>query len=694
MTTLKRATSVFSQRIAVAILVLGLCLAFAAWSTTSTLAEGFTIQSDQTVTAQQNIAVGETGAVQRGGTIDNSGAVGGDDGIQGGNNVTVNNAGIVIGADDAIQVGGASVVNNSGKLLGDFGVFNTGSGNVITNSGTISANFVGILDGSNHTITNSGTINTTGFFGFGIAVIDNNTVTNTGAIVTTGDVSTAIGVFDGNTITNSGTISTTGDDSNAIDGDDSNTIVNNGTVTTTGDRSDGLNANDGNTVINTGTVTVSGALSDAVDVDNNTTVINSGVLRSVNDNAIEFDGTGNELVLLPGSVIVGGLEVDFVANTLTVMTGTSLVYTFSGAVPATINTFGAPFAVNANQVAVVDTTAMGQADEMLADLTGGIFNSVHARLSGASGSGSNGSSALGLGGSSRMALGARTNLSSDGALPDAGSTDRSSGVWGQALGGHRDEEATSTSAQASHSYFGGIAGLDGWISRSVQIGAFTGGATADLKVPLSQNIDVETFFGGAYANFTNGKSFLRLLLTAGTSDHESTRRVANNTVASGLQTAIASFDGNFISPEVAVGTTWNLGRLTIEHSARLRYAHLSLDSYTETGAAGNFTVGDRDVSLWLGRAQLAFPVTSAIGTLSPRVGIEVWGADHDTVSGVLIGQAVAFTPVGGDDDVTGLVGVTATTTFGSATAVVDSEIHLGEDGYTRAAAHAGIRIPF
>ncbi len=694
MFTLKRVTSAFSQRIAVTMLVVGLWLAFAAWSMTSAWAQSFTIQSGQTVNAQQDLADGETGTVQQGGTIDNSGAVGGADGIQGGDNVTVNNDGIVIGADDAIQVGGASTVNNSGMLLGDFGIFNTGNGNVITNSGTINANFVGILGGSNHTITNSGTINATGFFGSGIAVVDNNTVINTGTIATTDDFAIAIDVFDGNAITNDGTISTTGDDSNAIDADNRNTIINNGMVTTTGDFSDGLNANDGNTIINTGIVTVSGTESDAVDVDNDTTVINSGVLRSVNDNAIEFDGTGNNLVLLPGSIIVGGLEVDFAANTLTVTPGISLVYTFSGAVPATINTFGTLSAVNGNQVAVVDTTAMGQADEMLADLTGSISNAVHARLCGVSDRGPNGSSAIGLGGTSFMGLGARMNLLSDGAPTDAGSMDRSSSVWGQTFGAHRDEEATSTSAQASHSYLGGIAGLDRWISRSMQIGAFAGGATADLEVPLSQNVDVETLFGGVYANVTNGKSFLRMLLTAGTSDHESTRRVGNNTLASGLQSATASFDGHFISPEVSVGTTWNWGWLTIEHSARLRYAHLSLDGYTETGAAGNFTVGDRDVSLWSGRAQLAFPFTGAAGTISPRVGIEAWGGNHDTVSGVLLGQTVALTPVGDDDDVMGLVGITATAKFGSATGFVDGEVNIGEDGYSRAEAHAGIRIPF
>lgn len=99
-------------------------------------------------------------------------------------------------------------------------------------------------------------------------------------------------------------------------------------------------------------------------------------------------------------------------------------------------------------------------------------------------------------------------------------------------------------------------------------------------------------------------------------------------------------------------------------------------------------------SLWSGRAQLAFPTTVAGGLFSPRFGIEAWGSNSETVSGTLLGQAVSFDPGDDDDDVTGFVGATATTHLGSATFVVDGEIHLDDDGYTRSEAYAGLRIPF
>ena len=48
---------------------------------------------------------------------------------------------------------------------------------------------------------------------------------------------------------------------------------------------------------------------------------------------------------------------------------------------------------------------------------------------------------------------------------------------------------------------------------------------------------------------------------------------------------------------MAVGAPLDLGGFTIEPNARARYAHISLDGYTESGAADKLTVSGRDVSL-------------------------------------------------------------------------------------------------
>ncbi|MGH1419887.1 MAG: autotransporter domain-containing protein [Hyphomicrobiaceae bacterium] len=572
--------------------------------------------------------------------------------------------------------------------------------NTIINNGNISTtnDFAGgIFAFDSNTIIGDGTISTFGDFAPGIQVDDNNSITINGRVSTTGFASVGIDAFDNNTITNNGSLSTSGDDANAIDANDGNVITNHGVVRTTGDRSDGLNANDNSTIVNTGTVSVSGVLSDAVDVDNNSTVINSGLLRSIRDNAIEFDGTNNNLVLLPGSIIIGGLEVDEPGNTLTVSRGLSLIYTFTDNVPTTINTFGAPIAVNGLRVAVLDSTVQAQRDEVLADLTNGIFNSVHARLNGAGGRAANGFSGIQADMAPIMQLGGgtRMNLATSDVTP--GSTNTTSGFWAQAFGGVGDEDATALTPGFEHELVGGIAGVDGMIMPGIRLGAFGGAAHANLETDLETAKFVsDSHFVGFYASTNRNGWFAHVMLTAGQSDFDNSRDVLNNLVSTGTQTARANYDGTFISPEFTVGTASSLDvGFTIEPSVRARFAYLSVDGYSESGAADGLRVGDQKISLWQGRAQLAFVYTSETGRFAPRIGIEGRTSDNDAISAVLIGQAISFNPGGDDDEISGFIGATATSYFGrSVSAFVDGEIHRDDDGLARVETRAGVTVAF
>ena len=306
---------------------------------------------------------------------------------------------------------------------------------------------------------------------------------------------------------------------------------------------------------------------------------------------------------LPGSVIIGSLEFTNAGNTLNVGNGLSLIYTFNNQLPSAINTNGAPFVVVGNQVAVVDPTALSQHDEMLADLTSGVFNSIHARLNGAGGTPSNGFAGMSLGLGAMMQLGgSMMNLSTN----DVGPTTRrdGGGFWAQAFGGNRNEDASRPTVAADHEHYGGIAGIDGWLMPGIRVGAFGGGSRVDLEFAFdSQDIEADSYFGGAYASLQQNGFFAHLMLAAGQSDYDSTRRVLNNLVPTGIETASASYDGTFVSPELTVGSTMAIGGLTFEPSARIRYAHLSLDGYSETGASDNLSIGGRDVSLWQGRLQ-------------------------------------------------------------------------------------------
>ena len=525
-------------------------------------------------------------------------------------------------------------VNPDGTTIGF--VRTNANGAEVTNSGTVGT--VIETDGANSGVTNSGTVGAY-ILTFGA----NSGVTNSGT------VGTYIRTFGDNSgVTNSGTVGTY--------------------IWTFGDNSG---------VTNSGFVG-SGAAGDGI------------FLYDLNPN----------LTLLPGSVIRGQIGLfGSGTQTLNIGNGLSVALTF-GTPPDVINTFGAPYVQSGNQVAVVDATALSQHDEMLADLTSGIFNSVHARLGGIGGPSANGFGGMQLGMNGMMQLGGGTMMhlgsadigpsSSRAAAPSRG------GLWAQAFGGRRNADAGNGTVGSGTTYVGGIAGIDGRLQPGVIIGAFGGASQADLEVDFnSQKMDADSYFGGGYVSLQRRGMFAHLMVTGGQTDYDSTRRVANNLAPTGIEIARASFDGSFVSPELTIGSQFTFAGLTVEPSARGRYAYLSLDGYTETGAADGFSVGDRDVSLWLGRLQLAFPVEVDGARFAPRIGVEAWTSDSDRISAELLGQAISFSPGGDDNAVTGFVGATATVSLGAgAAAYLDGEVHFGDDGVARSEAHGGIKISF
>ena len=182
-------------------------------------------------------------------------------------------------------------------------------------------------------------------------------------------------------------------------------------------------------------------------------------------------------------------------------------------------------------------------------------------------------------------------------------------------------------------------------------------------------------------------------MTAGRTDYDSYRRLTGP--GGLLQNATASFDGSFISPEIAIGTVFDLPWVGIEPSARLSYARLALDGYSETGAPGNFSISDQDIAVWQGRVQVAMPFQVNGILFAPRIGVEAWSSDRGTISGRLLGQAISFEPGGDDSDVTIFAGASASTALGTgATAFLDGEVHAGDTGIARSEAHAGLRFNF
>lgn len=275
---------------------------------------------------------------------------------------------------------------------------------------------------------------------------------------------------------------------------------------------------------------------------------NSGLIAG-SDFAIQEAGSvDTTLTLLAGSVLIGRIELGGGVNTLNVGNGLSIMNTFDGAAPLIGTTNGAPYVVSGNQVAVLDPTNLANADEMLVDLTDGIFSTLQGRLSGLR-SGFAGTTVAASGAlAPPMALGMGLGGPGYAAADDAPALRGQ--YWAQGFAARRNQEADSPSTGSEQSLAGFVTGLDAPVDAATVAGFLFGASWADTDADFnSQSTDADSVFGGAYASTLWGASIVDLAIVGGRSDFDRTRRVANNTVPTGIQIATAGYDGWFISPE-------------------------------------------------------------------------------------------------------------------------------------------------
>ncbi len=472
------------------------------------------------------------------------------------------------------------------------------------------------------------------------------------------------------------------------------TLNNGGSITTAGNGADGIVSIGADAWIsNGGSITTTGISANGIFSGGaNGQVTNSGRIVSLQSNAIEFFGAQNNiLTLLPGSVLQGGLVFGGGTDMLKIGNGLSIASTFDKA-PEILNAYGAPTAISGGLVAVVDPTNLAMQDEVLVGLTGGIFSTVRNRLNGLSNGAVSGVTA------NPRPMG----LSGGGSKTSALVEDTHRQGWAQAFGSYRLQREHGPAVDADIRLGGLVSGFDGVTGNGTRAGFFLGGAWGEIEADFnSQDTDVESLFGGAYARWLRGSTMVDLALTVGYSDYDRTRRVANNLVAGGLQTARADYDGWFISPELTLTRPLWQGERRFEKSLTLRYAGLFLDGFTETGAAAPLTLSDRDIHLLQARTQLTMPNERTNADGSKRrdafyIGVEGrTNVGDEDISGVLLAQNITFDP-GGDQTVGALfAGLEFERTSASGTtffASVEGQVETG--GGRQASGKAGIKFRF
>jgi hypothetical protein len=659
-------------------------------------------------------------------------------------NASVTNSGTVGNFVEAFTTTGNATATNTGTIGNFLEAFTTDGNATATNTGTVGNFLQAFTTNGDATATNFGSV---GNFLQAFTTNGNATATNTGtvgdflqAFTTNGDAtarnSGSVGDFlqvfttDGNArATNSGSVASF---FQAFTTNGNATANNSGNVTgfaqafsTNGDawvRNSGTIGGFVQAFTDVGNAGVwnVGTINDRVSAfvtDGTAKIINAGTINNFPGTAVELSGTGiNELRLLAGSRIIGGIELNGTNDTVNFRSGNhNLTFnTLAGK-----NVIGAiPFAVSGNWAAAVDPTSFSASNAVLNDFTRSVSQLIAvvdgAAIPPAAAGGALNYAPPASSSASSWAVDVFANMpgrdayAADLAVFKAPKVVYAEGfaIWAKAFAGERIQEAEGVLLRNTNRYFGAALGAEKRVQPNLWLGAFIGGGTTNTHVDIAlDRADSDLGFAGIYGRTAWGATFLLAGVQGGITSNSSTRVVNNNLLPNGTEIAKASYDGWYVSPEVTVGHHFALGQVlnayhTITPSLQIRYLYASFDGFTETGTTAPLSANTRTAENLEERAELKFTRTAA---LSPQTlfmlnltggGLGIQRVGGDAFGAVLLGQPIPFAIAGKDTIWGGFVGGGFEVRHANVAGFASAEFLALSDDSTVVSGKAGVRVGF
>lgn len=591
-------------------------------------ADPFTIESGSNVSLQQTLNDAESGLIKAGGTLD-----------------TVSDTAVL--------------------MPGDFSsLLNSGT---IRTTGAVAAGAE--ATGDDVEMINSGQIATSGFFASGMLARGlRASLVNRGMIATSGVGASAMS-SESNfaSILNSGQLVTSGFAGVGItSAGASSSIVNTGSIESSGIQGIGISsAEAGASIVNRGSIVVSGPFGIGILLisdDDATAISNAGLIEATGQEsyAILGDMGDTTLNLLPGSRIIGRIDLGGGVDTVNILSANAYSATLTFANTEQFNLRGAPGLVVGSTVMLVDPTAPGIQGTLISSIAVTIHDALRQR-------------------SSRPTP-PPVQVAARQLTPGLYPAQQSAEAWAEVFGAdqHRGEDGMLSSFD--HDYYGFMGGLEKDFGQH-HLGFFGGAARSDAHSSgHSFSGESDVVFAGGYGHWQLAGMDLTASVIAGASDHDSERRVYDN--LNGLERAHADFDAYFLSPSLTLACSHELSKhVTLRPSASLTYSLAWQESYRESGTTqSNLHVEDRTLRVLDARAQLAaLYQLSQQGELEVRAALTSRHGNDDHVHASLAGTDFRFSAAADDHVLGGLLGASLRLPIGDRLSLVaDAEYARAE----------------